>query len=198
VASQLCEHAGVQCVSYDTDTQPFPRGLSHASGSVRTLAVPSAKGRTQFSYGQIHNGEDGIRNILDLKDHAPDVMTMLRERGFTCHSKNGNEPQAKSERLDRVCPVEAGGQKRTVGRSCRTCPPKEIISPSARPVKIYAIGGRFEGRLRSERTDIVEMHDPKTNQWSKRQSMLRPRGGVNGIFANGCFHLFGARAIRNI
>ncbi len=57
--------------------------------------------------------------------------------------------------------------------------------------KIYVVGGRFEGGFRSQRTDAVEVFDPKTNQWSKRHSMLRPRGGVNGIAANGCFHLFG-------
>ncbi len=57
--------------------------------------------------------------------------------------------------------------------------------------KIYVVGGRFEGGFRSQRTDAVEVYDPKTNQWSKRRSMLRPRGGVNGIAANGCFHLFG-------
>jgi hypothetical protein len=57
--------------------------------------------------------------------------------------------------------------------------------------KIYVVVGRLEGGFRSERTDVVEVFDPKTNQWSKRRSMLRPRGGVNGIAANGCFHLFG-------
>ena len=57
--------------------------------------------------------------------------------------------------------------------------------------KIYVVGGRFEGGFRSQQTDAVEVFDPKTNQWSKRRSMLRPRGGVNGIAANGCFHLFG-------
>jgi len=57
--------------------------------------------------------------------------------------------------------------------------------------KIYVVGGRFEGGFRSQRTDAVEVFDPKTNQWSKLRPMLRPRGGVNGIAANGCFHLFG-------
>ena len=46
--------------------------------------------------------------------------------------------------------------------------------------QIYVVGGRFEGGFRSQQTDAVEVFDPKTNQWSKRRSMLRPRGGVNG------------------
>jgi N-acetylneuraminic acid mutarotase len=57
--------------------------------------------------------------------------------------------------------------------------------------KVYVFGGRFGGGFQSERTDVVEVFDPKNNSWSKRSKMLKPRGGVNGIFANGCFHLFG-------
>lgn len=57
--------------------------------------------------------------------------------------------------------------------------------------KIYVVGGRFEGGFRSRQSDAVEVFDPKTLRWSKRRPMLRPRGGVNGIAANGCFHLFG-------
>jgi N-acetylneuraminic acid mutarotase len=57
--------------------------------------------------------------------------------------------------------------------------------------KVYVFGGRFAGGFQSERTDAVEVFDPKTEQWSKRKPLLKPRGGVNGIFANGCFHLFG-------
>ncbi|HEY1267042.1 MAG TPA: kelch repeat-containing protein [Candidatus Binatia bacterium] len=57
--------------------------------------------------------------------------------------------------------------------------------------KVYVFGGRFGGGFQSERTDVVEVYDPKTNAWSKSSKLLKPRGGVNGIFANGCFHLFG-------
>lgn len=65
------------------------------------------------------------------------------------------------------------------------------LAAGAHDGKIYVVGGRFEGGFRSERTHVMEVYDPITNQWSKRAPMLRPRGGVNGIFANGCFHLFG-------
>lgn len=57
--------------------------------------------------------------------------------------------------------------------------------------KVYVFGGRFGGGFRSETTGAVEMYDPKTNAWTKKGSLPKPRGGVNGIFANGCFHLFG-------
>ncbi len=57
--------------------------------------------------------------------------------------------------------------------------------------KIYVVGGRFGPGFRSERTDAVEVYDPKTNDWSKRKPMLRPRGGLNVIAAKGCIHAFG-------
>ncbi|HEY7163111.1 MAG TPA: kelch repeat-containing protein [Candidatus Binatia bacterium] len=63
--------------------------------------------------------------------------------------------------------------------------------------KVHVFGGRFGGGFQSERTDVVEVYDPKTNGWSKRAPLLKPRGGVNGIFANGCFHLFGGEGNPN-
>lgn len=69
--------------------------------------------------------------------------------------------------------------------------PRNHLAADAIDGKIYVVGGRFEGGFRSPQSDAVEVFDPKTNQWSKRRPMLRPRGGVNGIAANGCFHLFG-------
>ena len=57
--------------------------------------------------------------------------------------------------------------------------------------KIYIVGGRFGPGFRSERTDALEVYDPKTKKWTKKKSMLRPRGGVNAIAANGCLHVLG-------
>lgn len=57
--------------------------------------------------------------------------------------------------------------------------------------KIYVVGGRFGPGFRSERTDAVEMYDPKTNRWTKKKPMLRARGGLNVVAANGCIHAFG-------
>ena len=65
------------------------------------------------------------------------------------------------------------------------------LAAAAHDDRVYVVGGRFGGGFQSERTDAVEVYDPKTRQWSKKTPMLKPRGGVNGIFAYGCFHLFG-------
>jgi N-acetylneuraminic acid mutarotase len=86
----------------------------------------------------------------------------------------------------------------TNGRRLRICQPSETISRRAlHDGKVYVFGGRFEGGFRSKTTDAVEVFDPKTNSWSSKKSMLKPRGGVNGIFANGCFHLFGGEGNPN-
>jgi len=57
--------------------------------------------------------------------------------------------------------------------------------------KMYVIGGRFEGGANSPQTDAVEVFDPATGQWSRRSPMLKPRGGINGVIALGCVHVFG-------
>ena len=57
--------------------------------------------------------------------------------------------------------------------------------------KVYVVGGRFGAGFQSDRADVVEVYDPATNTWTARARMLRPRGGVNGLEALGCFHAFG-------
>ena len=56
------------------------------------------------------------------------------------------------------------------------------LAAGAHDGKVYVFGGRFEGGFRSKTTDAVEVFDPKTNSWTSKKSMLKPRGGVNGIF----------------
>lgn len=65
------------------------------------------------------------------------------------------------------------------------------IAAAAIGGKVFVVGGRFEGGFRSKMTDALEVFDPKTNVWTSRKSMPTIRGGINGIEANGCFHVFG-------
>lgn len=57
--------------------------------------------------------------------------------------------------------------------------------------KLYVIGGRFEGGFTSRQTDAVEVYDPGSGIWEQRAPMIRARGGINGVVANGCLHIFG-------
>jgi N-acetylneuraminic acid mutarotase len=57
--------------------------------------------------------------------------------------------------------------------------------------KLYVVGGRFEGGFNSPVTDVVEVFDPATRAWSTVAPMPTRRGGINGIAAYGCLHVFG-------
>lgn len=56
---------------------------------------------------------------------------------------------------------------------------------------LYVIGGRFEGGFTSPQSDAVEIYDPASGEWRTGALMLKPRGGLNGVVANGCVHVFG-------
>lgn len=57
--------------------------------------------------------------------------------------------------------------------------------------KVYVAGGRFGAGVGSEMTAVLEVFDPRTNTWERKAPMPKPRAGINGIAALGCFYVFG-------
>ena len=57
--------------------------------------------------------------------------------------------------------------------------------------RLYVVGGRFGAGFRSAMTNALEVYDPATDRWATRAPMPTTRGGINGIAANGCLHVFG-------
>ena len=58
--------------------------------------------------------------------------------------------------------------------------------------KIYAAGGRYNGgSFGDPRTDALDMFDPAAGAWVSKKPMLRPRGGMSGVVAYGCFYVYG-------
>jgi N-acetylneuraminic acid mutarotase len=58
--------------------------------------------------------------------------------------------------------------------------------------KVYFAGGRYDGGgFASPMTDRLDVFDTIAKTWSEGAPMLRERGGVNGVLAFGCFHLWG-------
>jgi uncharacterized protein (TIGR03437 family) len=57
--------------------------------------------------------------------------------------------------------------------------------------RLYVIGGRFEGGFNSPQSDAVEIFNPETGGWTTGAPMPKPRGGINGVVALGCVHVFG-------
>jgi N-acetylneuraminic acid mutarotase len=56
---------------------------------------------------------------------------------------------------------------------------------------VYVVGGRLDAGFTSGMTNILEVYNPATRQWSTRAPMPTVRGGINGIAANGAFYVFG-------
>jgi len=65
------------------------------------------------------------------------------------------------------------------------------IAGAALNGKIFIAGGRLEGGFQSDKTGAMESYDPGTQRWSAAAPMLKPRSGINGAVAYGCFHVWG-------
>ena len=63
--------------------------------------------------------------------------------------------------------------------------------------KIIVAGGRFGPGAGAERTDIVEIYDPKTRKWSRGARLPAPRGGITGAAHGGCMFVFGGEGEPN-
>jgi N-acetylneuraminic acid mutarotase len=57
--------------------------------------------------------------------------------------------------------------------------------------RIYVMGGRTGAGYDTPTLDKVEVYDVAAGGWSTTTPMLKPRGGVNAIVANGYIHIFG-------
>ncbi len=57
--------------------------------------------------------------------------------------------------------------------------------------RIYVMGGRTGAGFETPTLDKVEVYDVTSGSWSTATPMLKPRGGVNAIVANGFIHVFG-------
>jgi N-acetylneuraminic acid mutarotase len=74
----------------------------------------------------------------------------------------------------------------------QTFPDRNHLAATAIGGKVYVAGGRHSGGgFASPMTDSLDIYDPATSQWTQGAAMPRPRGGVNGIAAFGCFHVWG-------
>jgi N-acetylneuraminic acid mutarotase len=74
----------------------------------------------------------------------------------------------------------------------QTYPDRNHLAATAIAGKVYVAGGRHSGgSFTSPMTDSLDIYDPSTNMWQLGAPMLRARGGVNGIAAYGCFHVWG-------
>ena len=64
------------------------------------------------------------------------------------------------------------------------------IAEAAIDGKVYVGGGRY-GDSQAGQADDLHIYDPATGEWKTGAPMPTPRGGIVGIAANGCLHVFG-------
>jgi hypothetical protein len=57
--------------------------------------------------------------------------------------------------------------------------------------KVHVVGGRLGAGFTSAMTNILEVFDPVTQEWSTRAPMPTTRGGINGIAVDSCFFVWG-------
>jgi N-acetylneuraminic acid mutarotase len=75
-------------------------------------------------------------------------------------------------------------------------PNRNHLAATAIGGKLYVAGGRYSGGSFSDPiTDALDVFDPETGEWEPAEPMLRARGGVNGVAAYGCFHVWGGEGI---
>jgi N-acetylneuraminic acid mutarotase len=60
--------------------------------------------------------------------------------------------------------------------------------------RIHIVGGRLGNGLSPLKSDAHEVFDPQTRTWTTAANMLRGRSGMNGVVAQGCFHVWGGEA----
>lgn len=65
------------------------------------------------------------------------------------------------------------------------------LAMSAVDGKIIVAGGRFQPGAMGERTDVVEIYDPESRQWTRGTPMPAPRGGITSAVHAGCMFVFG-------
>ena len=69
--------------------------------------------------------------------------------------------------------------------------PRNHMTGAAINGRIHIVGGRIGLGLGQFLTAVHEVYDPQTRAWTTAAPMLRPRSGMNGIMARGCFHVWG-------
>jgi N-acetylneuraminic acid mutarotase len=68
------------------------------------------------------------------------------------------------------------------------------ITGAAIKGRIHVVGGRLGNGLSPLKTEAHEVFDPQTRIWLTAAPMLRGRSGMNGVMAQGCFHVWGGEA----
>jgi len=187
----------VQVYNAKTDTwkivAPLPTVINHAMAA-------SVNGKVYLLGGQTKAGGRGFRAAFDKRtfeyDPATDKRTekapMPRQRGGGAAAVVGHKIYVAGGRPPAGAWFSVYDTKSDTWEVLPDMPTqRNHLIAGAIDGKVYVAAGRFGPGFRSEQTAALEVYEPATRKWSARKPLPRPRGGVNGIVANGCFHVLG-------
>jgi N-acetylneuraminic acid mutarotase len=171
--------------------QPLPRALHHP-------VVVGVNGKLYSLGGQGDDGDSNRTLVYDPISDGPwqELAPMPSARGAGAAAVIGDQIYVVGGRP----PAANAFEVYDIGDDAWTAlpdlphafPNRNHIAATAIDGKVHVAGGRYGGGSFSDPvTDSLDVYDPASEQWTTRAPMLRPRGGVNGVLAFGCFHVWG-------
>lgn len=192
--------ATVQVYDTSSDTwsllAPLPTPLNHAMAA-------GVNGKLYVIGGQTTS--DGAGNFVDtVYEYDPVTVGWTRRtsmptaRGAGAAAVIGDKIYVAGGRPPRGADFAVYDTRANTWATLPNLPTqRNHLAAAAIGGKVYVAGGRFEGGFQSPQTDAVEVFDPATNTWTARARLPIPRGGVNGLEAMGCLHVFGGEGNSN-
>ena len=170
-------------------TQPMPVALNHMMPAV-------ANGKLYVIGGQTDDGSTSFINTVLEFDPA---TTNWSFKAFMPTSRSSGAAAVIGDLI-----YVAGGRPQrgqdfavyhTVSNTWRTLTNmptgRNHLAAAAIDGRVYVAGGRLLAGFNSPMTAVLEVYDPTTGLWTSAASLPTPRGGVNGIAADGKFFVFG-------
>jgi N-acetylneuraminic acid mutarotase len=169
-------------------TAPLPLGVNHPMPAVANGKIYVIGGQTDTGSAYVNNVQEFNPATTNWTSRAP--MPTARSAGAA--AVIGDRIYVAGGRPPRGNDFAVYNATSNTWQTLPNLPTqRNHIAACAIDGKIYVVGGRLAAGFTSAMTNILEVFDPITSQWTTRAPMPTTRGGVNGIAANGCFFVFG-------
>ena len=161
----------------------------------------SVNGKVYLLGGQVTDDQEGASAVATVYEFDPAVGTWV-SRAPMPTARSGGVAVAHGGKI-----YVAGGRVPRgndfaaydpATNSWEALPPlpsqRNHIAGAAINGKIHIVGGRLGNGLSPFKSDANEAYDPLTKTWTTAAPLLSGRSGINGVMANGCFHVWGGES----